>query len=91
MKKSVLIALLFLVISCKKETDESRQIPKLSKVEKKIQKILKTDTILLEEKDNYILANLIDTKIEKDSSKTSRYNLCFYKNKLHYQLKLYFK
>lgn len=85
--------ILILLIGCQKEQKKSQpsssdieQKPAVALYTKEIEdKALKTDTIVLSEDKNelvnYILANLIEQKADKDSIITSKFRLDFYQNK----------
>ncbi|MTH17970.1 hypothetical protein [Flavobacterium sp. LC2016-01] len=82
--------ILFLLIGCQKPKPANQTSEKTSKTkteaitEKEI--FLKTDTVSVytngeTAKDNYILAHLLDKKMDKDSVVTGKYRLDFYFNK----------
>jgi hypothetical protein len=85
--------ILMLLIGCQKEQKKSQPSssdidhkPAVALYTKEIEdKALKTDTIVLSEDKNelvnYILANLIEQKANKDSIITSKFRLDFYQNK----------
>lgn len=83
---------LFVLISCQKPKTVNQAVASTSenKTETKIaveEKFLKTDTISIfndgeTSKDNYILAHLLDQKMDKDSVVTAKYQFEFYQNKI---------
>jgi hypothetical protein len=84
--------LLFVLIGCQKTKSEASQsatelpVPQETGVVAADEKIIKTDTISMysdgkESSDDYILANLIEQKADKDSIVTAKYRLDFYQNK----------
>jgi hypothetical protein len=89
--KSQVLFILFVLIGCQKPKSESQITSttpenKIQTVNTAEEKFLKTDTISISEegetsKDNYILANLLEQKADKDSIVTSKFRLDFYQNK----------
>ncbi|MEZ0131130.1 hypothetical protein AB9T88_15715, partial [Flavobacterium sp. LBUM151] len=86
------IFFLFLLISCQKQKSVSQIQTKNPTSENKTaaiatsEKFLKTDTIPISNGEenatgNYVLANLLDQKADKDSIVTVKYRLDFYENK----------
>lgn len=83
--------ILSLLIGCQKPKPENQSAAKTpgDKTEEivlKQESFLKTDTISISEdvetyKNNYVLANLLDQKMDKDSVVTAKYRLDFYQNK----------
>jgi hypothetical protein len=83
--------ILFVLIGCQKPKPENQIAAKIAstKTEEtaaKQESFLKTDTISISEdvetyKSNYVLANLLDQKMDKDSVVTANYRLDFYENK----------
>ncbi|MBF4517101.1 hypothetical protein IRZ71_12130 [Flavobacterium sp. ANB] len=83
--------LLFVLISCQKpkpviQTKDTASVNKTETINKQ-ENISKIDTISIAEigeksTDNYILAYLLDEKMDKDSIVTRKYKLDFYQNKI---------
>lgn len=83
---------LLLLIGCQKTKSEAPQsVTELPVIQENVvvspdEKTIKTDTIVMysdgkESADDYVLANLIDQKADKDSIVTAKYRLDFYQNK----------
>jgi hypothetical protein len=82
--------ILFVLMGCQKPKSESQITSTTPETKTETiapkEKFLKTDTISIADygeisQDNYILANLVDQKADKDSIVTAKYQLDFYQNK----------